>query len=422
MSSTAALAPITSSDSAMHCTLFDAVISPDVTNFTVGAPAPALLPVDSTKKAMAAMDSSWQLQYGPEVGPSPFLHALANFLSAQYQTPVDSNLLMVTSGCSQSLSNLLTQFTDMSTVVYMEDPSYFLAQNIVRDHGLRMLPVATDEFGLDMDSFEKQLAERERDTSGPFDSKTMPYPSVLYLVPTYNNPRGSTLPDDRRRRLVDLAYKHSILVVCDDVYDMLTYDGLNGFSNVTSSGPVRRIFYYDPHPDDGRIVSNGTFSKIYAPGVRLGWIEAGKTIIERIKKSGLAVSGGCANQLTSGWMLQAIKMNLLDEQLQRLRSTYSRNMSAMISTLKSELPNSVKVMEPPSHGGFFVWLQLPKHIPSMELRQRAIDEEKISFAAGEWSSPTKRYRNCLRLAVTFYDEKTIVEGVHRLARLLKRVC
>ncbi|KAJ3297808.1 hypothetical protein HK104_000115 [Borealophlyctis nickersoniae] len=394
MSATEALRPFSATTKAEpQFTLFDPVLTNDVINFQVGAPSRDLLPHHFTRRAVeAAMTGPHAqdfLQYGPELGPDVFLEELAAWLTKAY---------------GRVVQNL---FTDPSTIVFLEDPTYFLALKIVQDYipASNVVYVPTDDDGIRVDVLEQQLMQKMGDGSTSSKTDGNRFPFLLYLVPTFNNPKGVTLTAERRATLAELAYRYNMLYVygCGKAQER----------------EKRNVFSFDPTPSSGRIISNCSFSKLYGPGIRLGWIEAGQGIIQRIRGSGLAASGGGVNHFSAGWMHFAIRLGFLEQQVDHLRTVYTRRLKKMLDTLERELPPAVRISLPRAWGGFFVWLVLPPHVDTETLRQVAIEKEKVAFGPGKWFSGSKGASNCIRLSFAFYDEDVIGDGVERLGRVLR---
>jgi DNA-binding transcriptional MocR family regulator len=194
------------------------------------------------------------------------------------------------------------------------------------------------------------------------------------------------------------------MVVADEVYHLLSY--------TTPAPPplASRI-------ETGTVLSLGSFSKILAPGLRLGWLQAGSKIIERFFTCGLLDSGGGLNPFTSGVVRSAIELGLLERNVEHLKAVYSRRMTAMIAALRAHLPKGVKFLE--SSGGFFLWLTLPEQMDALDIERRAI-KQNVDFMPGVRFSSRRGLSNCLRLSFAFYDIPDLEEGVKRLGGVLAK--
>jgi DNA-binding transcriptional MocR family regulator len=250
-------------------------------NLSIGAPSSDLLPTSltltSVTSALQFRDPSNCLQYGPTLGDDEVRQALSQWLSSCYNDFVDMHRLLLTSGASQSLSNIVAMFTDPTyTTVLFEDPTYFLARGVFEEHSsnYKFQAIEQDDQGLDVDALEQLLKTELQKQPRRVDNDGK-HRFILYCVPTYNNPTGRCLSEERRRRLVALAHAFDMLIVCDDVYDVLYLDD--------TQRPPKRLVAWDD-PDSGLVISNGSFSKLYGPGLRCGWIETSRGLMDRFSK------------------------------------------------------------------------------------------------------------------------------------------
>ncbi len=368
--------------------------APGVIDLGAGHPGAALLP-RATLQAAAAQrlgeDDSSLLQYGLEQGDSYFRHALATFLSRRYGTPVDMERLFIAAGASQALDLICTLYTQPGDVVLVEEPTYFLALRIFADHRLRVCPVATDADGLDIEALETALAAER--------------PAMLYTVPTHQNPAGFTLPLERRRRLVELSEQHSFLIVADEVYHLLSY----------GTAPPAPLASF---AESGTVLGLGSFSKILAPGLRLGWVQAAPHHMERLYRSGLLDSGGGLNPFTSALVRVVVEGGWEERYLDMLRATYRRRIAALHAALVEHLGRLVRYTVP--DGGYFFWLRLPEQMDGETLAARA-PEFKVGFRPGQRFSGRQGLRNYIRLSFAHYEDADLAEGVRRLAALIAAV-
>ncbi|MCJ7537332.1 MAG: PLP-dependent aminotransferase family protein [Anaerolineales bacterium] len=359
---------------------------PGVIDLGMGNPDFDLLPVDLLRQSAETYFSTSDprpLQYGIEQGDGYFRQSLAGFLSTRYGTGVDPDLLFITAGASSALDLLCTLFTQPGEVIFVEEPTYFLALRIFEDHGLRVVPIPMDADGLRLDVLEQRLTEFN--------------PKFIYIIPVFQNPSGRTLSQDRRQKLVGLAQRENFLVVADEAYQFLAY----------SQSPPESFAVYTR--DVEQIVSVNSFSKILAPGLRLGWIQAHGTVIERLSSSGLLESGGGMNPFTSALVRGLIESGGLDENITNLRRDYSQRLTAMDAALRTYLPTAEYTLP---QGGFFFWVNLPG-VDAADLRSRA-QEFQVDFRQGALFSSQAGMRDYLRLGFCFYDSAAIEEGVKRL--------
>lgn len=367
-------------------------VPPDMIDLGLGDPNPSLFPVDALRRAaeerFKQVDRSF-LQYGVEQGDGYFRLALAQFLSRHYGSPAEPESLFITAGVSSALDLLCTLFTQAGDTIFIEEPTYFLAPKIFRDHRLTIVPLPMDEHGLVMDALEEKLAEHK--------------PKFLYTIPIHHNPTGITLTDKRRARLMELAQQYNFLILADEVYQMLSYQG----------NPPKP---FATHIDIENIISLGSFSKILAPGLRLGWIQAHPNKIQRLIASGLLDSGGGMNPFTSAIVRGVIESGDLDKHLGRLIEIYRSRLNNMDTLLREHLTN-VRYTVPT--GGYFFWLRLPEHVSAVELRQQA-KLLKIDIRPGTLFSSQNGLQHYVRLCFAHYDETQIEPGILRLKDCLTK--
>lgn len=371
---------------------FDDAPKPGFINFGVGQPSADLLPLELVRAAsdsFFASERSLALNYGPKQGDPRFLAALGGLLEREHGHPAPPETLFLTAGSSQGLDFVCERFARPGDTVFVEDPSYFLAFRILKDHGLEIVGIPVDDEGLDVDALERALARRR--------------PRLVYTIPSYHNPTGVTTSAERRRRLVELSVRHDFIVVADEVYQML--------------------WYREPPPPafgamtgEGNVISLGSFSKILAPGMRLGWIQANAELMRHILASGTINSGGSFNQYTSHIVRHAIEQGLLAPWIARLRRIYAERVEAMDRALERHASRHLDWRRP--QGGYFFWLRLKNGGDSSELK-RHVEAYQTGFQPGALFSPAgDGLRDRLRLSFAHYGEAEIAEGVARLAALL----
>jgi DNA-binding transcriptional MocR family regulator len=373
------------------------VVAAGVIDLGVGQPNNGILPVDYIRRAAAMQfgDSPEFLQYGAEWGDGHHRIALSEYLTEAYATPVAAEQLFSTNGNSQALEMLCTVMTEPGDVVIVEEPTYFLAFQMFRDHGLEIRTVPLDADGLDVDALIDEVAAVR------LAGKRVAF---VYTIPAFQNPTGITMSAQRRRDLVDAAAAHEVLVVADEVYHLLRF------------APGQMPPPLSAYVDTGPILSIGTFSKILAPGMRLGWIHGSVERLTALADSGLILSGGGLNPLPSTLATAMMRMGWQGEYVEWLRATFAQRSATMVAALVEHMPEWVAYDVPT--GGYFVWLRLPLNVDGQALRVLA-NEHGVDVRHGAQFSPTGRLRNHLRLSYAFYEEADIAEGIARLGRALR---
>ena len=363
---------------------------PDFIDLGRGDPDHALLPLELLKSSADTYFSNGErrsLQYGTEQGDGYFRRELADFLSNEKETPVDPEFLFITSGASSALDLICTLFTRPGDVILVEEPTYFLALRIFQDHGLKIVPVPTDQDGLCLEGLEATIIEHQ--------------PKLIYLIPVFQNPSGRTLPQARRENLVELARQYNLLIVADEVYHLLAY-------TLTPPPPFASYSGQEKH-----VISLNSFSKVLAPGLRLGWLQSHPDLIKQMTGSGLLDSGGGMNPFTSALVRDLVASGGLGENIEKLRIEYALRLEAMGSALNKYLP-SAEWSRP--QGGFFYWVHL-EGFDTAELRTRAKDFQ-VDLRQGTLFSSRKGLQDQFRLSFSYYDPARIDEGVRRLGNCL----
>lgn len=359
-------------------------------DFGVGQPGPSTLPYAAIQQAAAhrlALPDSQHLNYGPEQGDGAFLELLAEFLEGGYAIPVSPLSLMVTAGASAALDLIVGHFAEPGDTIFVEEPTYFLAPRIFRDRGLTVIGIPTDENGLQIEALEEALQQHK--------------PKFVYTIPVHHNPSGVTLSSDRRQQLVQLSVAHGFYIVADEVYQLLTYDE-------TPPQPFAGMI------DSETVFSVGSFSKIWGPGMRLGWIQAGPKLMERLLTIGFVFSGGSLNQFSSQIMRSALALGLQQQFLTTLKETYGRRCALLCNAIREHLGDVVTFRDPT--GGFFVWVKFADGVDTAALIPAAAEHD-VSFQAGVNFSSDGGLQNYMRFCFAHYEDDDLVEGVWRLAKL-----
>ncbi len=367
-------------------------IPPDMIDFGAGQPSLHLLPLELMREAAAdrlGHDDPAYLAYGAMAGDGFFRNELAGFLSEQYRMQIGFEEIFITGGASQGLDLVCTLFSRPGDTIFVEEPSYFLALRIFADHELNIVGLPMDEHGLIMEEVERNLSRHT--------------PAFFYTIPTFHNPSSITLSADRRNQLAQLSREHNFTIVADEVYHLLAY---------SAAPPPPLAGYVGSCP----VISLGSFSKIMAPGLRLGWIQAETAIVDRFSECGLVDSGGGLNHFTSGVMRSAIELGLLEKQLAKLKSVYRERKEALSKALRNFLPDTVRFAEP--DGGFFVWLEFGDGIDTVKL-QTAAQRYNVDFLPGMKFSAQNGLNNFARLSFAYYDVPELEEGARRLGEAIQ---
>jgi 2-aminoadipate transaminase len=368
--------------------IFDGAPEHGTINFSVGQPSADLLPLALLRTAgerFFASAEPLELNYGQRPGDVRFRTALADFLGKSTGAPVDPDSLMLTAGISQALDFVCGRFTRPGDIVFVEEPSYPYSFPIFRDHGLEIFGVRVDGAGMDVDVLERELAKRR--------------PKLVYTIPAFHNPTGQVLDRARREQLIQLSREHGFIIVADEAYQLL-HHGAPPLSFGALGG-------------DGNVLSLGTFSKILAPGLRLGWIQATPDLMTTLLASGALVSGGNFNHFTSHLVRQLLESGELAIFVTGLRASYAERAQAMDTALKKHFSSIARWRKP--GGGYFFWLELAEGTDAGAFEAAARDA-RTGFLPGAACSMSGGLRHCLRLSFAHYSVPEIHEGIGRLAR------
>ncbi len=365
-----------------------------------GHPDPETLLPPELRHAMQHVVSSPQaytaLQYGPEQGTQSLINFLVDRINRVQGLSLQPGNLMVVAGSTHAVDMLARLYASPGGVVLVEAPTYVDAIHIFRDQQIELCSIPTDESGLIPSELEKQLVRLH--ASGTF-------PSMLYTVPNFHNPTGCTLPEERRLEMIRLARHYGFLIVEDDVYRDLSFEGA-----------VPASFYALTNGD--QVVSIGSFSKTLAPGLRLGWLLGSENVIQRCINCGTMQMGGGANPFVAHMVAEYCRSGHWEKHIVHLQSLYKGRRDVALSALSQYMPSDVRWTRPA--GGFFIWLSLPKQVFAQDVKRLAL-QEGVSLAAGEgfFVHPADGEHH-MRLAYSRATPNDIDAGIRVLAQMIHR--
>jgi DNA-binding transcriptional MocR family regulator len=366
---------------------FDGAAPAGTINFGIGQPSADMLPVDLIREASRQFFDDAEpveLNYGVTQGDERFLRSLAKFLNKGYGVVTTSEQLFVSGGNSQALDLVSLVFAKPGDTVFVEEPSYFLAFQIFRDHGLNIVGVPVDSDGLCVESLKQELERHS--------------PAFLYTIPSYHNPGGQSTSAERRIEIVQLAKQHDFLIVADEVYQLLNYFG--------EPPPA-----YGTMTDSDQVVSLGSFAKIMAPGMRLGWIQTSTRLRDMLSANGFINSGGSINHISSLIARKAIDNGSLEAHIEKLKIAYRARVIAMDTALQEHFGKIARWTRP--GGGYFFWLRFDESLDTATLRDKA-RAAQTGFQPGAVFSSKGALDNFIRLSFAHYSEDDIREGVARM--------
>ncbi|OYR55337.1 aminotransferase-like domain-containing protein [Halorubrum halodurans] len=367
-----------------------AITAPDAVSLAFGFPYPDALPngkIDEAVDTLLEVDHDDALQYAGGDYADAITETVVERTRARgiECTPEEVH---VTNGATHALDTVAQTFLDPDDTIAVEAPTYMGALRLFRNYGVDIEGYAMDEDGLDVDAFADDLAAREE--AGD------PLPKFLYTVPDFQNPTGVTLSTDRRERLLELAETYDFLIVEDDPYGQLRYDG-------TTPPSLKSL------DETGRVVRVDTFSKTIAPGIRTGWVVADEAIVRELDR----INAGGENVFTLGLIARYCEATDFEADLDDLRAGYRERRDHMLEALESRMPEGVEWSEP--EGGFFVWVEFPDGIDAEELLETAADEG-VTYLPGSYFFHDDRGSRYARLSFSYVTPEEIDDGVAALAR------
>lgn len=449
-------------------------------NLLIGRPSPRLQAADKLAEASQVVllqreVSDWALTYGPDHGEDDIREHVATWLSQKYQPkpgPITRDRIIITNGASGGLTAILQKFTDplYTRRMFLVEPAYFLALNSFLDAGFgrKMQGVPEDDEGIDLEFLQRRLEEEESkyadqtQTSGAPTTKPEDlgykklYKYGLYVVPTLSNPSGKTMSLHHRKALVELARKYDILLIADDVYDFLAWPTDDSLPHEGLEIPPRLIDIdrqMGVISEWGNTVSNGSFSKLAAPGLRVGWCEATPKFVYGISQAGATHSGGCQSQYTCYLIDHMLVSGILEDHVQNtLIPIYRRRYNILVDAIKTHLyPLGVKISTGLPYetyakdnngnrvltklaGGFFMYIDYPdtKTFPAAaDIVQIGGEEYGLNIAPGQifvvqgdsesMNRADSGWNRGTRLCWAWNEEDEIVESIKRLSKAIQQL-
>ncbi|WP_174615146.1 PLP-dependent aminotransferase family protein [Virgibacillus ihumii] len=368
------------------------VLPDDCIRLSSGFPAPELVPADGLKNAVNRLleeEEDLPLHY---LG-SPRFARLKDYIQQRLQERgLKDGEVLVTAGACQGIDLLARILIDDQTLVAVESPTYMEALEVFQNYTEHFMSIPVDEYGLQTDRLEEVLADRKE--------KGLPLPKLLYTIPTFQNPTGTTMSTERRKHVVELAEKFDFLVVEDDAYGELFFE--------EQAVPLKAMDHHD------RVLHVGSLSKVVAPGMRIGWVNAGPEVITALawfKKD-------LDHPFIQATMAAFLENTDMVQRLSLLRETYREKRDVMISELEKSMPERASWYIP--EGGYFVWIKV-SGADTSELLQAALDEG-VSFIPGQYFFLNHEDgKEFLRLSFSYASRDEIVDGVQKLGNALAKL-
>lgn len=365
--------------------------SPDIISFAGGLPAPELFPVDALKKVTNEVyDESGRqaLQYSAAIGDPALRTQIVKRMAKQgVDTTIDN--VMISTGSQQSIDLTAKMFINPGDTVIVEKPTYLCALDVFRSYGAHIVGVEMDEDGMKMDDLEKAIAEN-------------PNTKFIYTIPNFQNPTGRTMSAERRRRMIQIVDQYDIMILEDDPYGAIRFAG----------DDIAPIKFYD---DQDRVIYLSTFSKILAPGLRLGWIVAEQSLMKKftlMKQSADVHSDNLTQHIVARFMAEYD----IDDHINKIKRVYRKRENVMMTAIEADFPKGVNYSHP--EGGLFIWVEVPGNIDTQELFNTCI-KHNVAFVPGEPFYPDAVTPGTFRLNFSNMSEEQIKTGIKRLGSAIK---
>lgn len=363
---------------------------PKIISFAGGLPAPELFPVEDLKKVTNEVyDESGReaLQYSIAAGYPKLREEIAKRMNRS-GIACDIDNIMITTGSQQSIDLTTKLFVNPGDTVIVEQPTYLCALDVFRSYGAHMVGVPMDNDGMKMDALEQAIQDN-------------PNTKFIYTIPSFQNPTGRTMPADRRQKMIEIAEKYNVMILEDDPYGAIRFAGQD-------VAPVKTYAH------DDRVIYMSTFSKILAPGLRIGWIVAEKNLVKKFTLMKQTVDVHSDN-LTQHIIAKYMSDYNIDEHIAKIKDVYRRREGIMMDAIKKYFPKDAKYSQP--EGGLFIWVEVPG-VDTQTLFNTCIDHD-VAFVPGEPFYADKVIPGTFRLNYSNMQDDQIVIGIERLGKAIK---
>jgi 2-aminoadipate transaminase len=370
---------------------------PDIISFAGGLPNPLTFPYEELSEiAVDVINEKGKLalQYGTTEGYVALRQQISNWMNNKYKTDLNETNIMITSGSQQGLMIVSYLLVNSNDTIIASNPTYLGGIGAFKAFRGNIETVPLDENGMNVEKLEEALIKLDRNK--------IPV-KFIYLIPTFQNPTGVTLSEERRKRAIDLAEAYDAIIVSDNPYSELRYKGK----------PLTPLISMD---NENRVVYLGTYSKILVPGLRIAWMAGSQKFIKKctICKQSIDL---CTNPFNQYIVAEFMERGLLDPHIQKINKLYSEKMDIMLKAMDEFFPKEVTWTKP--EGGLFTWVTCPEHINTRELFEQAL-VEKVAYVIGGAFFPNGGGDNTMRVNFSHPSNEMIHEGVRRLGTVLEK--
>jgi 2-aminoadipate transaminase len=372
------------------------VARPEVISLAGGLPNTSSFPAKTLARVtheIAMNSSAAALQYGPTEGFEETKKNIAKVMLAE-GTLVDPDNILVTTGGQQGIDLMARIFINPGDTIIAEGPTYPGAIPSFCSFQADVIQVPLDDDGIQTSLVKKDIERLAKEGKKP---------KFIYVIPNFHNPAGVSLNMERRLELVELAREHQLLIIEDNPYGQLRFEG--------ESLPT--MYSLD---DDNNVIYLGTFSKIISPGIRLGWIVAPTPLLQKFNL-GKQAADLCPSTLAQMVVNEYFHEARWQDYVETTTEIYHKRRDAMLAALKEYFPAEASWTVP--QGGFYIWATLPEYLDTADLLALAVEEEKVAFVPGAGAYVEGQGMNQMRLAFCAVPEDKIEEGIKRLAKVIK---
>lgn len=368
---------------------------PGMISFAGGLPAPETFPVEDLKEIVMEIletDGPDGLQYGTTEG-DPHLRKMLVERHKSQGLDINIENIIITTGSQQGIDLIARIFLDPGDYVLCGLPSYLGGLNAFSTYGAKLKGISLDENGMKTDELEETII-----TLKELGRKI----KFIYLIPDFQNPAGITLPDSRRIKIIEIAEKYDLFIIEDSPYREVRFEG-------EPQKLMKELDKYD------RVITLCTFSKIFAPGFRVGWVIGNPEILDKIAMA-KQTADLCTSPFVQKIIARYIEKGLLEKNLKKTIELYRERRTHMVNCLKKHMPVEVTWTQP--QGGLFLFVTLPVHIDSGVIFKKAI-EKNVAFVAGSTFFCNGSGHNTMRLNFSYSNSNEIETGIERLSQVVK---
>jgi 2-aminoadipate transaminase len=369
--------------------------NPDIISFAGGLPAPDTFPIEDLKKIVTQVldeNPSSALQYSATEGITELRQLITDSYKAEGANISIDNVI-ITTASQQGLDLLAKIFINRGDKVLVGLPSYLGGLGAFHSYGADMLGIEFDDHGMRSDKLEEQLSVLKSNGEKP---------KFIYIIPDFQNPAGITMPDYRRLEIIEIAKKYDVLIVEDSPYRELRFEG----------EPQTRMCALD---QTGHVITLGTFSKIFVPGFRLGWMVAHEAIADKFVVAKQSTDL-CTSSFVQNVAAKYVKDGYFEKNLKTTINSYREKRDIMLKGFEEHMPEGVTWTKP--EGGLFLFVTLPEYMDTEELFKIAV-KNNVAFVLGSVFHCNGKGKNTMRINFSYVSIEKNIEGVKRLAEVIK---